>query len=62
MFTPDGGDGYKYIIASNSLDLKPLSKKLNDALSGRGGGNERMIQGSCRADRERIERFFEDIS
>lgn len=61
VFTPDG-DGYKYIIASRSLDLKPLSKKLNDALSGRGGGNERMIQGSCRADRERIERFFEDIS
>ena len=57
VFTPDG-DGYKYIIASRSLDLKQLSKKINDALSGRGGGSERMIQGSCRADRERIERFF----
>lgn len=59
VFTPDG-DGFKYIIASRSLDLKSLSKKLNDALSGRGGGNERMIQGSCRADRKSIERFFAD--
>ena len=59
VFTPDG-DGYKYIIASRSLDLKPLSKKLNNALSGRGGGNERMIQGSCRADRKSIEQFFDD--
>lgn len=59
VFTPDG-DGYKYIIASNSLDLKQLSKKINDALSGRGGGSERMIQGSCRADRKSIERFFAD--
>ena len=57
VFTPDG-DGFKYIIASRSLDLKQLSKKINDALSGRGGGSERMLQGSCRADRERIERFF----
>ena len=57
VFTPDG-DGYKYIIASRSLDLKQLSKKINDALSGRGGGSERMLQGSCRADRERIEKFF----
>lgn len=59
VFTPDG-DGYKYIIASRSLDLKPLSKKLNNALSGRGGGSERMIQGSCRADRKSIEQFFDD--
>ena len=57
VFTPDG-DGFKYIIASRSLDLKQLSKKINDALSGRGGGSERMIQGSCRTDRERIEKFF----
>lgn len=59
VFSPDG-DGYKYIIASNSVDLKALSKEINDALSGRGGGSERMIQGSCLSDRERIERFFAD--
>ena len=59
VFTPDG-DGYKYIIASRSLDLKPLSKKLNNALSGRGGGSERMIQGSCLADRKSLEQFFDD--
>ncbi len=58
VFSPDD-TGFKYIIASNSLDLRNLSKKINSELDGRGGGSSQMIQGSCKADRERIERFFD---
>ncbi len=57
VFTPDG-EGYKYIIASNSIDLKAISHELNTALCGRGGGSSQMIQGSCRADRMTIEEFI----
>ncbi len=58
VFVPDG-DGYKYIIASNNVDLKALSREINQALDGKGGGSRQMIQGSCRAERGRIREFFE---
>ena len=51
-------DGYKYIIASNTLDLKALSREINSAIDGRGGGSKQMIQGSCGADEETIRAFF----
>ncbi len=57
VFAPDR-DGCKYIIASNSLDLKIISKEMNAALDGKGGGSSRMIQGSCRAEMERIRDYF----
>ncbi len=57
VFAPDHG-GFKYIIASNSQDLREMSKKLNSALDGRGGGSAKMIQGSVRAERKEIEEFF----
>ncbi len=57
VFTPDG-DGYKYIMASNTADLKAMSRDINQALDGRGGGSRQMIQGSVRAERQKIEKFF----
>ncbi len=51
-------DGYKYIIASNTLDLKALSREINSAIDGRGGGSKQMIQGSCRADVDTIKAYF----
>ena len=51
-------DGYKYIIASNTLDLKALSKEINAAIDGRGGGSRQMIQGSCKASEEAIKAYF----
>lgn len=50
--------GYKYIIAANGMDLRALSKEINAALSGRGGGSAQMIQGSCNATRDQIEAYF----
>lgn len=54
-----GEDGaYKYIICSRHLDLRKLSRDINAAISGRGGGRGEMIQGSAAGRREDIEKFF----
>ena len=51
-------EGYKYIIASNALDLKALSREINAAIDGRGGGSRQMIQGSCTASEGAIKAYF----
>lgn len=54
-----GTDGdYKYIIGSRSMPLRSMSKEINAAIAGRGGGSDSMIQGTSRARREDIERYF----
>ena len=58
LFCGDDEQGYKYIIASESVDLKALSVELNKALGGRGGGSSKMIQGSVAAKRTDIEAFI----
>ncbi len=55
-----GCDGdYKYVISSDSVDLRPITKDINAALSGRGGGRAEMIQGSFAATLEEIKKYFE---
>ena len=54
-----GGDGdWKYIIGSRSADLRSMTKEINAAIGGRGGGRPEMIQGSCTASRREIEAYF----
>ncbi len=54
-----GTDGdYKYIIGSRSVPLMARAKEINAAIDGRGGGSDAMIQGTSRARREDIERYF----
>lgn len=54
-----GEDGaYSYVIASKSIDLRQKAKEYNEALSGRGGGNAEMIQGSFAATKTEIEAYF----
>ena len=54
-----GADGdYKYVIASQSVDLKSIIKDINIALSGRGGGSSSMAQGSFAASIAAIEGYF----
>ncbi len=50
--------GYSYIIASENVNLREISKEINTSLQGRGGGREDMIQGSFSASREEIEKYF----
>ncbi len=54
-----GADGdYKYVIASSSLDMRGEIKKINAALSGRGGGRPNMVQGAFLTDKAAILDYF----
>ena len=50
--------GYRYVMASETVDLRAAARSINAALSGRGGGAPGMIQGSLLASREQIEEYF----
>lgn len=50
--------GYKYTLASRTMDLRQLAKDFNSALSGRGGGKPEMVQGNVQESRENIENFL----
>ena len=54
-----GTDGdYKYVISSNTSDLRRMAKEINTALGGRGGGRAEMIQGSFSATLDEIKSYF----
>lgn len=61
VFVGDEVSGYKYIMASETVDLKAVLGEINQRLSGKGGGSAKMIQGSCDAKKKEIEELFSDI-
>ena len=55
-----GEDGnFKYAVGIRDGDIRPLVKKLNGALNGRGGGKPNFAQGSVAAKEADIQAFFE---
>ena len=60
VFAGNDESGYKYIVASEHIDLKPMSIKMKNELSCRGGGSSIMIQGSSSSTKEEIQNFFEN--
>ena len=50
--------GFRYLLASEKIDLRAALPEINRALSGRGGGKPGMAEGTFSASREEIERFF----
>lgn len=56
VFAGTDADGYRYVIGSRSSDVRPLSKMLNEAFSGRGGGKPEMVQGSLAGKEAEIRR------
>lgn len=49
IFSGNDEGGYSYIAGSKTLDMKGVAKSLNEALQGRGGGRDTMIQGKVSA-------------
>ena len=49
---------WKYAIGQVDGDLRELTKNMNAALSGRGGGKPNFVQGSVSAAKGEIEKFF----
>ena len=52
------GTSWKYAMGEADGDLRALTKELNTALSGRGGGKPNFVQGSVNAEKSAIEAFF----
>ena len=59
IFAGSDEEGYKYCVGQTGGDLRELTKALNAALRGRGGGKPFFVQGSVQASRREIEAFFE---
>lgn len=59
-FSGNDEEGYRYIIGSEHVDLRENAKRINEGISGRGGGRPEMIQGSCTADKKTITDFLSD--
>ncbi len=57
-FQGNDSDGYRYIIGSKTTPLRAWSKTFNQALNGRGGGSDQMIQGTVKAPEAEIRAFF----
>ena len=49
---------WKYAMGQRGGDLRALTKELNAALNGRGGGKPEFVQGSINAPRAAVEAFF----
>jgi len=58
VFSGTDAAGYKYCLGQTGGDLREMTKAMNAALSGRGGGKPFFAQGSVSASRAEIEAFF----
>ncbi len=61
IFSGDDNSGYSYIACSHTLNMKTVAQNINNALNGRGGGRDTMIQGKVSATSEEIERFIKNF-
>ena len=52
--------GTGYCLAQSGGDVRQLTKELNAAFSGRGGGKPGICQGSCTASPEQVEAFLRE--
>ena len=58
----DEGNGVmSYVIMSEVISLKAVSRKLNERLSGKGGGRDTVIQGSFQSDAQTIRNVLEEL-
>ena len=60
VFSGSDESGYSYCLATREGDLRAFGKEMNTALNGRGGGKPNFLQGSVKAAKAEIEKFFEN--
>ena len=58
VLSGDDSSGYAFAITSPTVNLRTLSKEINNALAGRGGGKDDMLQGRFGAKKDEIEQYF----
>lgn len=54
VFVGNDKEGYRYLIASKSRDVRPLHELLRNNLNAKGGGSKEMVQGSVLGEKEII--------
>lgn len=59
-FSGSDSSGYRFAIASKSIDLREKSKIIISALNGRGGGSSELLQGNSESAKNEIEKFFKE--
>lgn len=60
VFAGNDGDGYRYVVGSKNVDVRPYSKLLNSQFDGRGGGKPEMVQGSIKGMQAEIQKALEE--
>ena len=55
VFEKNGKDSFSFIIASDNISAKEILSALTEKTGARGGGNDKMVQGSVSASRKDIE-------
>ena len=60
VFSGSDESGYSYCLATREGDLRAFGKEMNTVLNGRGGGKPNFLQGSVKATKAEIEKFFEN--
>lgn len=58
VFVGNDENGYQFIVGSKNKDCRQIASALREKLSARGGGSDRMIQGSVAATQLQIEELF----
>ena len=60
VFSGSDETGFGYCLATREGDLRAFGKEMNTTLNGRGGGKPNFLQGSVKASKAEIEKFFEN--
>ncbi len=60
VFSGNTEQGYRYVIGSKYLDMRKLSKDMNAAFAGRGGGKPEMAQGALEGNEEAIRIWLQE--
>ncbi len=60
-FAGDDKNGYRYIAASNNVNMRENAPRINFAIDGKGGGSPQMIQGTANAEKGIIIEFFDKM-
>jgi alanyl-tRNA synthetase len=61
VFYPDNKEGFRYVIGSKQIDVRPIGKDIYDKFEGRGGGKANMVQGTIRGKESEIKKWFETL-
>ena len=61
VFSGNDEIGYKYAIASENVDVRDYSKDINSKFNGRGGGKQKLVQGSVKCRRNLLDDYIKTL-